>query len=921
MTSESRRIYLIDGSAMIYRAYFAFARNPLINSKGENTSASFGFINSLLKVIREEKPDEIVVVFDTKFPTFRHERYSEYKSTRAKMPQELVDQLPRIREAAKALNVPTLELPGFEADDIIGTIARKKAAAGYTVWCVTGDKDYFQLVTDRVFIYIPKKVAEEPERCGRNEVKTRFGVYPEQVIDKLALMGDSSDNVPGVPGIGPKTADALIEQFGTLDAVYENIEKISAKGTREKLAANKESAYLSKELVTIHLDVPIEISDEELRAKPIHYEEAKRLFFEMEFKSLIKELVPPDSASATVASVSASAQGPFDLTASVAPSAKVNYRLISTIEDLRVLIDSLLTLSEVAIDTETTGLDSLQAGLVGVSLCGKSGESWYIPFGHTDAATPNIPRDEGLRELARLLSSPSVQKFGQNIKYDLHIFRHVGLEVDPVGFDSMLASYVIDPSSRQHSLDNLALKHFDYKMQPINDLIGSGRSQKSFADVPVEQATFYAAEDADYTYRLRGALAPLVHDGDMQHLYYNIELPLVKVLFEMEEAGVRIDIPFLKQLSEQMGIKITSLEERIYEMAGMKFNINSTQQLSHILFEKMALPTKGKTAKKTGFSTDVGVLEELALLHPFPKLILEYRQYTKLRSTYVDAIPLLINPNTGRVHTTFNQAVAATGRLASSDPNLQNIPIRTEEGREIRKAFIPRREDYLILAADYSQIELRILAHYAKDAALIEAFHQGQDIHARTAAEVFGVDVTTVTKDQRRVAKTANFAIIYGVTAFGLSQQTEMTVEQSKQFIETYFSRYPGIRNYMEETRQFARDKGFVTTLFNRRRALPEMHAKIPAVRQFAERTAINTPIQGTAADIIKLAMISIQKRLTGFESKMVLQVHDELVFDVHKSELEKVREIVRAEMEGATRLAVPLVADIGVGENWLEAK
>jgi len=907
MNAKKKTLYLVDGSAMFYRAYFAFIRNPLINSRGENTSATFGFVNSLLKIIREEFPDYLAVAFDTKQPTFRHEAYPEYKSTRAKMPDELVDQLPRIRQSIDALNIPYFELDGYEADDIIGTIAKKAEKKGLAVWCVTGDKDFFQLVNDNVKVYNPKPASGIPDKMGREEVKAKFGVYPELVIDKLALMGDTSDNVPGVAGIGPKTADTLLDQFGSLENVLSGFEQITAKGTREKIRASIDIATLSKELVTIRTDVPVDFRLDDLKRHPINYEATKRLFLELEFSTLLKQMLPEGEAEG--------------LAEKSPDSAKVAYKTVSSLNELKELVKRLSSKKEIAIDTETTSLNPLEAKLVGVSLSDSAGSGYYVPLGHSGAGERNLSFDEAVDEIKKLLQNPKVQKIGQNIKYDLEVLHRYNIDIDPVSFDTMLASYVLNPSSRQHSLSFLALKHFDYRMQPISDLIGSGKKQKTFDTVPIDKAAFYAAEDADFTFRLRGVLAPLIHTQDLHDLYYNIELPLIKVLASMEEAGVRVDPDFLCRLSEQMEGKLNALIGQIFEIAGGEFNINSTQQLSHILFEKLGLPTKGKTAKKTDYATDARVLEELAHVHPFPKLILDYRQLTKLKNTYTDAIPKLINPETGRVHTSFNQTVAATGRLSSTDPNLQNIPVRTEEGREIRKAFVPRDDEHILLVADYSQIELRILAHYSEDEGLIEAFKRGEDIHARTAAEVYGVDLKDVTPDMRRAAKTANFAVIYGVTAFGLSQQSELDIDEAKQFIDTYFERYPGIRQYMEFTKQLARDNGYVTTLFNRRRYIPEINEKNFSVRQFAERTAINTPIQGTAADMIKVAMITIHKKMAQKRSEMVLQVHDELVFDVHKEELEEVKKIAKDGMEKAVKLKVPVVVDLGVGENWLDAK
>ncbi|UCG61874.1 MAG: DNA polymerase I [Candidatus Zixiibacteriota bacterium] len=907
MTPAKKNVYLVDGSALFYRAYFAFIRNPLINSKGENTSATFGFVNSLFKIINDEKPDFIAVAFDTPQPTFRHEMYGEYKSTRAKMPDELVEQLPRIRQAVEALNIPSFELEGYEADDIIGTMARVAERQGHKVWCVTGDKDFFQLVSPSIGIYNPRGSSGEPDKYGPEEVKDKFGVYPERVIDKLALMGDTSDNVPGVPGIGPKTADALLEQFGTLDKILTGYDSIKARGTRTKIAENIDSAKLSRELVIIRTDVPLEFEMKDIQAREPNFELAKKLFLELEFNRLLKQLLP-DSDAAQVADKEPT-------------TSDARYTQVKDLDQLKSLLEELLKAKEVAVDTETTSLDPLEAKLVGISLCDRARESHYIPLAHTVDSEQNLPLKPALKEIKKLFENKKVQKFGQNIKYDLHVLRNCGIDIEPIGFDTMLAAYVLDPSARDKSLNFLAMKHFDYQMQPISDLIGSGRNQTTFDTVPIDKATFYAAEDADFTYRLRGKFAPLIDQFEMNNLYYNIELPLVRVLADMEREGIRVDTDFLGKLSEKMQGKLDKLIKEIFKIAGTEFNINSTQQLSHILFEKLNLPTKGKTAKKTGYSTDVKVLEELAELHPFPKLILDYRQLTKLTNTYIDAIPKLVRPATGRVHTSFNQTIAATGRLSSTDPNLQNIPVRTEEGREIRKAFIPRDRDHVLLVADYSQIELRILAHYSDDKSLIKAFRGMEDIHARTAAEVYGVDIKKVTPEMRRAAKTANFAVIYGVSAFGLSQQSELTLDESREFIDTYFERYPGIREYMDTMKQTARDTGYVTTLFNRRRYLPEIHSKNFNVRQFAERIAINTPIQGTAADMIKVAMIKIHKKMKGMRSKMVLQVHDELIFDTHKEELDGLKKVVSEGMEKAIKLKVPVVIDLGVGDNWLDAK
>lgn len=915
---NKQTLYLIDGSALIYRAFFAFIRNPLINSRGENTSAPFGFTGSLLKLIREENPDHLAVIFDTKAPTFRHKLYKEYKSTRAKMPEELVAQLPRIRQVVEALSIPSYEQEGFEADDLIGSLAHQGAKAGLDVWIVSGDKDFCQLVDDDIHIYNSKKSSEPPERLDREGVKAKMGVYPELVIDLLAMMGDSSDNVPGIPGVGPKTAIALLEQFGSLENTLEKFAEIKAKGVRQKVSDNKELALLSKELVTIVREAPIELDLTELRRSAPDQEKVRQLFGELEFSGFLKEAL-----NASVSDLDSDNSTNTDNSTDNVPGKKRSvseYHLVKTLTELKTLIAEMLEQTEVAVDTETTSLSHLEAELVGVSLCARAGEAYYIPLAHTTTDT-NLDRKAALAEISRLLLSDTVQKTGQNIKYDLHIFANAGLTVNNIGFDTMLAAYTIDPSSRAISLDKLAYDRLGHQMTPISDLIGKGKKQISFAETPVEQAADYAAEDADYTYRLRGVLEPEIKRLGLDALYFDIELPLIEILLQMERVGVNINVDYLRQMSVELEKEIDAVQRSIFKELGRELNLNSPQQLSVALFEDLSLPTKGKTAKKTGYSTDVRVLEELAELHPVPKMVLEYRQLTKLKNTYVDALPALVNKRTGRVHTTFNQTIAATGRLSSTDPNLQNIPIRTEMGRRIRRAFVPADDNHLIVSADYSQIELRVLAHVSQDKGLIAAFVNDEDIHSRTAAEVFGVGLEEVTSDQRRVAKTANFAVIYGVSAYGLSRQSDMDVAQSKEFIETYFARYPGIKKYMDETITFARDKGYVETLTGRRRQISEINSSNFQMRQFAERIAINTPIQGTAADIIKIAMLAIHQRLKGMKSHLILQVHDELVFDTERSELERLSKLVIEEMEGAMKLKVPLTVSLGVGPNWLDAK
>jgi len=893
------RLILIDGSAVAYRSYFAMIRNPLINSRGENTGAVFGFVNSLTKIIRDFRPDYIAAVFDTPAPTFRHKMYEEYKSTRAKTPFELVEQLPWIDQAIEGFNIATIRIDGYEADDIIGTLSIKASAAGYEVLMFTGDKDFYQLVTDKIRILHPKDFSII-DPAG---VEEKFGVLPEKVIDVLALMGDASDNIPGVPGIGPKTAVSLVREYGDLERVLEKGPRARKGKVAQMLALNKEQARLSHNLATIKTDCPIEFDPESLRLKePLNLKLAE-LFQRLEFKNLMEKYAHPEAES---------------LFKSKTGEPTADYITLTGLPDLDTLLTEIDKRGEVAIDTETTSLNALKAKLVGISLSFKEASACYIPVGH--AHGKNLPLSDVLERLAGLFRS-NVKIIGQNMKYDRQVFKNHGVDPGRPYFDTMVAAYLINPGSRGYNLDSMALERFKYKMMPITDLIGSGKEQKSFAQVDIARATFYSCEDADFTYRLKNVFEPELKELLLDKLFHEIEMPLIAVLGDMEEAGVKIDTEYLRQLSGDYGEELSRIENSIYEEAGERFNINSPQQVARVLFDKLNLRSTRRTTKGGARSTSVDILEKLAAIHPVPRMMLDYRQLVKLKSTYIDALPALIDPETSRVHTSFNQTIAVTGRLSSSDPNLQNIPIRTEEGRRIRRAFIPADNDYRILSADYSQVELRIMAHFADDKTMIESFMSGEDIHRRTAAEVFGVKIEDVTNEQRRAAKTANFAIIYGVSAYGLSQQSELSLNASKDFIDIYFERYPGIKKYMEDIKNFAREKGYVSTLFDRRRYLPDITAKSAQARQFAERTAINTPIQGTAADMIKIAMIRISDSIKGFKSKMVLQVYDELVFDAHKDELENLKKTVRIEMEGAVKLKVPIKVDMAIGENWLEAK
>ncbi len=906
MATQRPRLYLIDGTAVAYRAHFAFIQNPLRNSRGENVSAVFGVANSLLKLRREETPDYWAFVFDRPEPTFRHEVYEEYKATREKAPDEMIEQLPQLKNLAAALGCPLVELAGYEADDLIATLARKAVDAGCDVVVVSGDKDLMQLVNKHVSIYNPRKAGAEIERLDEKGVEEKFGVPPNQVRDVLALMGDTSDNIPGVPGIGQKTAIKLIKEFGDLESVLKAAPSVSAKGLRTKLTENADKARLSYDLVRLDDNCPVEWVPDQYQAQTFDTESAVALFEEFEFRSLIK-WVAPDMAETTGGS-------------SGAVDKEGSYHCVTSLKELKSLVTKMHKADWLAFDTETTSLETLDAELVGISLSFEWGTAYYIPVGH-DETKENLPLDKVLDTLRPVFAGGKPRLIAQNAKYDLRVFSRCGFDIDVVGFDPMIAAFCLNPSLRSYSLNTLAQTHCDHAMQPIDELIGTGKNQKSFATVPVDKATYYAAEDADYTYRLLDVLNPKLDEEDLRKLFDQIEMPLVPVLARMETNGVRVDTDYLEQLSLEMDNQIVQVTETIYAVAGEEFNLNSPVQLGHILFDVLKLKPQRKTAKTAQHATDVSVLEKLASQHELPQLMLDYRRVAKLKSTYVDALLRLARPKTNRVHTSFNQVVAATGRLSSTDPNLQNIPIRTEEGQKIRRAFIPRDTNHTLLAADYSQIELRLMAHFSQDKSLLAAFRDAADVHARTAAEIFDIDEEDVTPDQRRLAKTANFGIIYGVSAYGLSQQSDMTVGEAKTFIDTYFDRYPGVRKFIDQTIKDAKKTGEVRTLYGRRRFLPDLKSSNRQRREFAERIAVNTPMQGTAADIIKLAMIEIDKLLRGKKSAMVLQVHDELIFDAHNSEIEWLSDMVKETMESAVDLDVPLVVDIGVGANWLDAK
>jgi DNA polymerase I len=898
--AKTPRLFLIDGSALAYRSYFAFIRNPLINSKGENTSAVFGYTRTLLDLLTQEKPEYIAVAFDTPDPTFRHERFVDYKATRQKMPDELSAQWPRLKEITEALGVTLIETPGFEADDVMGTLAKQAERGGLDTYLVTADKDLMQLVSPHVKIYSLRKVDNQQEILDRAGVQLKFGVPPERVIDVLALMGDSSDNIPGIRGIGEKTAVKLIQEYGDLEAVLAKAAEIKPKGVADKILANVEMARLSQELATIHTDVPLPCSPTDLAPRPRDAARLTTLFQDLEFGSLVKQVADHSQADH---------QG---------------YQLMRSRAQFDALCDTLATLARFAIDTETTDLNPLKAELLCVSVAWAPGEAYCVPLQFPEQGQADDHRYV-LNRLKPILENPAVFKCGQNIKYDILVLSRHGIELQGVEFDTMVASYVVNPSGRQHNLDALALEHLHIKKIPITDLIGSGKGQRNMREVPLEDMARYACEDADVTWRLRDLLVAKLTETATWDLFQRVEIPLITVLKEMEQAGVCLDVPLLRHMSQEMDRQLLTLTQEIYDLAGERFNINSTQQLGRLLFEKLEIQKaqgiKRVRRTKTGYSTDVAALEQFKD-HPLVGKMLEYRQLAKLKSTYVDALPQLVNPQTGRVHTSYNQTVAATGRLSSSDPNLQNIPARTELGREIRKAFIAGSDDRCLLSADYSQIELRILAHLSQDMTLIESFRLGEDVHRRTAAKIFGVPSEQVTPVQRARAKTINFGVIYGMGPMRLAREIDISLEEAKRFIEAYFATYPGVHRYTVESVDKARERGYATTLLGRRRYLPELFSDNQGMRVAAEYMAVNTPVQGSSADLIKMAMINIRNRLRRerLKAQMLLQVHDELVFEVPSAELDAVKPLVVEEMERAVQLDVPVKADVGAGRNWFEA-
>lgn len=899
---SKKTFYIIDGSSYLYRAFYALGR--LSNSRGLPTQAVYGFVQMIQKVLREKAPDLVCMVFDAPGPTFRHQLYEAYKATRQKMPEDLVVQVPYIKRLVAYSGIPQLEQEGYEADDLIAALVRRARQEGIEVVIVSGDKDLHQLIEDP---HVRQWDAQKDRMFTEEEVKEKFGITPGQMVDFLSLVGDSSDNVPGVKGVGEKTARQLLQEWGALEAVYENIDRVAPASVQKKLRENKDLAFLSRKLVTFPDDTPLAVELDALTPSRPLVKELLELYEELEFKTLAESLRKEWGAQAGGGNARSS-------------NARRRDRVIRRQTELMELAAQLKLQEAFSIDLETTSRDPMLASIVGVALSWEDHEAFYIPVGHTGKeAGPQLKTEEVLEVLRPLLESEKPTKVGQNIKYEWIVLRRHGISLRGIGFDTMVAAYLLDPGTQSHSLERIAAEHLGESMISYEDVTGKGKNQVGFEEVDIPRAAEYACEDAEITWRLMPVLRKKLRETNLEGLYESLELPLIEVLAKMEHRGILVDAQKLVKLSEEFDGMLAREAEQIYDLAKEEFNIQSPKQLSYILFEKLGLRVVKRT--KTGPSTDVSVLEELALEHPIAEHILQHRSLAKLKGTYTDALTRLIHPETGRIHTSFNQTVTATGRLSSSDPNLQNIPIRSEEGRKIREAFVPAPGHWL-LSADYSQIELRILAHYSGDVHLCEAFRAGADVHRRTAAEMFGIPPHEVTPEMRRQAKTINFGIIYGMGPFGLAQRLRISQKTAKAAIDRYFERYDGVKRFIEEMTQKARERGFSETLLGRRRAIPELASRNRTVRQQGERLAINTPIQGTAADLIKKAMVDLELSLTGrgLRAGLLLQVHDELVLEVPVEELETTREVVREKMAGVWELTVPLQVDMGWGENWAAA-
>ena len=946
--SDQKRLFLVDAYALIFRGYYAFIKNPRINSKGIDTSAILGFTNSLLDVIKRERPDHLAVCFDKGGSADRVEMFEAYKANRDATPEAIKVAVPYIEQILRAMHIPIMVKEGFEADDVIGTLSKQAEKEGYKTFMVTPDKDFAQLVSENIFMYRPV-FGGGYETWGIEEVKAKFEVDdPLQVIDFLGMMGDSSDNIPGLPGVGEKTAKKFLAQYGSMENLLANTHELKGK-MKENIEANKELGILSKKLATIMLDVPVEFDAKDFEMSEPDIEGVKNIFQELEFRRLTDNFLktfsaeeqssPSENTSAVSSSVQQTVKKPTSAGAGQFSlfDAQGNSDAIITNQDARVtaatnshfyqsiasgmatklFIQNLMKQTSVCFDTETTGIDPITAELVGIAFSWEAGKGFYLPFPENKDEAQEL-----IEQLRPFFESETIQKIGQNLKYDIKVLRKYNVKVKGKLFDTMLAHYLINPDMR-HNMDVLAETYLNYTPISIEDLIGKkGKNQLSMRDVPLDKQTEYAVEDADITLQLKEHFEKELGDANTQKLFDDIEIPLLRVLADMELEGINLDESFLNSFSEELDSEIKTLEANIYKEAGEEFNIASPKQLGDILFDKLKLVDKPKKTKTGQYATSEDILSYLAKDHDIIQHILEFRGLSKLKSTYVDALPNQVEPTTGRVHTDYMQTVAATGRLASNNPNLQNIPIRTERGRQVRKAFIPRDENYTLLAADYSQIELRIIAALSEEETMINAFKNGEDIHASTASKVFNVPLNAVTREQRSNAKTVNFGIIYGVSAFGLSNQTDLSRSEAKELIDTYYATYPKLRNFISEQVDFARDNGYVQTVLGRRRYLKDINSRNAVVRGAAERNAVNAPIQGSAADIIKIAMINIHKKLEegNYKTKMLLQVHDELVFDVYKPELESIKTLVKTEMENAYKLDVPLDVDLDIGDNWLEA-
>ncbi len=915
-----KRLFLVDGTALVFRSFHAFSGRAQLTSRGRNVGMVYGFLSSLLSILRREKPDLLVLTFDTGAPTFRHKMFEPYKANRPPLDEDLAQQIPTLYEIIAAMNIPQIALDGWEADDVVGTLAKRAETAGMEVFLVSGDKDFYQLVTDKVKVYtLPRQSSDNPSIYDPDGIESKFGVRPEKVIDVLGLMGDSSDNIPGIPKIGPKTAVNLVREYGGLEEVLSAADRVKQKKLSENLTEFADQARLSYKLVTIDTDVPVDLDLDKLTFGPINNPAARSLLTDLEFSRILDQLdkLEPESAQ------------------SMSPDKiKRNYHTVTDPEKLDYLINTIKSADVISMDTETTSIDAMRAELVGLSFSIAEGQAWYVSVNYFEGVPnsyeppsppllrPNLTRESAyiLERLKPLLTDENIPKTGQNLKYDMLVLSCHDIEIKGLRFDTMIASHLLDPSARQNNLDHLAEKHLKLRKIPTSQLIGSGSRQKSMADVPLAEIAEYACEDADVTLRLHHYFKPRIDEADLDRLLQEQELPLVPVLVDMERTGVMLNTDLLAEMSGEFQLEIDRLEKEVHELAGEPFNLNSTQQLAEILYNKLGLPHGKRT--KFSYSTNITELERLAPLHELPKKLVRYRHLAKLKSTYIDALPTLLHPITQRVHTSYSLTIAATGRLSSTDPNLQNIPIRSEEGGRIRKAFIAGEAGWKIVSADYSQVELRIMAHLSGDERLIDAFKEGWDIHRSTAAWMADIPQELVTSDMRRHAKEVNFGVLYGMGEFGLARRLNISRKRAREFIEQYFANFPRVKEYIDEVHHAARENGYVETIMGRRRLLPEINAKNYQVRQNAQRIAINTPIQGSAADLMKRAMIDVHRTLHDrrFRARMLMQVHDELVFEAPEEEVERLAEMLKEIMGGAMELRVPLEVDVAWGDNWLDA-